>query len=390
VSEPLTSSSLKWLAEKAVDLIAERVKKKVLTEVNPELERIEENLKDIRDAQEQKLVAPLIEGLSQFRLNKFDKAVDNLVRARALNPHAPVPRRWLALVLSQQSEYRSEAYKYLAEAIELNPYCLSDGSDDLSLQSVSPTEEYGAPNWKHSSKPWSLSLSNEKFTDELKSRFKWPKRTFQKYLGMYSSRSTAAIVKASVCGGRVAVQWLMADNLRHRTEEVMALFELKSQKPLWAHLNKKEDLTFLSYRHVVVYRRESDSFLLLDFTNGDSAKKMSRNYFDAMFAHGNSESAPFIRANWHGTLPKDAYEKSAKFVEPRLSTMDTTFGHFPRLFSEGAELNDPCGLSTPTFTVLNRWNHYHFRGGATLLPSCRLVGGAAVSCGEPIRSAVDE
>jgi hypothetical protein len=390
MSDPLTMAPLKWLGEKGLDLLADQLEKKILKRIDPAILQIQEELKDIRNAQDQTLIAPFREGLTQFQLGEPAKARDILVKADSMNPHAPLPKLWLALILLKQNNNQREAYEYLSRALRLNPYSILEHVGEVCLQEVGLTAGGKQSEALVVKRPWSLSLANERFNSSLVTRFKWPKKTLQKYFGVYSSRSTAAIAGASVCGDHVAIKWLLGDNLRHGVEEVLALFNLKSQEPVWARLNKNEDLVFLTYQHVVVYLRERNSYSLLDYDKGDSINKMSQDYFGTLFGRSGEKSAAFIRANWQGTARTDAYEKSARFIEPRVSTMDTTFGHYPRLFSEGATLYDPCGMNPTPLTVINRWNHVHFQGGATLLPSCRLVGGATIGIGEGANISVRE
>jgi hypothetical protein len=390
MSDPLTLEPLKWLGGKALDLIADRLGKKILKDIDPAIAQIQEELEDIRETQDQMLIAPFREGLRLLQLGDLEKARDMLVKADSMNPYAPLPKLWLALILLKQEKNFREAYQCLSQAVQLNPYSVLNHAGELDLQEVNKIASEKPTAGAVVRRPWSVSLASEKLTANLATRFKWPKKILQKYLGAYPSRSTAAIVCASVCGSHVAIQWLLAGNLRHGTEEVLGLFNLKSQEPVWARLNKKEDLVFLTYQHVVVYLRDWKAYCILDSKNGDRVKKMSKEYFESMFARDRGQSAAFIRANWQGSPPPVAYEKSARFIEPRVVLMDTTFGHYPSLFSEGATLYDPCGKNFIPLTVINRWNHVHFQGGANLLPSCRLLGGAVVACGDGANAELEE
>jgi hypothetical protein len=385
MSEPFAVGSLKWVGEKVLDLLAERVEKRIFEELNPELVEIHQDLKDIRSTQEEMLIGPLLEGLTLARLHELNKATDKLIEAESRNPYAPVPKVWLAVMLSRMQKDREKAVQLLSEALGLNPYYILDSATQLGAQLSQVISRPVCSGHRTESKVWALSLEERSFNAQLASRFRWPKRILQKYLripGFYEMRSTAAIARASVCGNKIALQWYLAHNLRHKTEAAIGLIDHIAPDPLWVQLNPRYDLVFLSYQHVVVHQPSRNLFCLLDPNNGSLVKRMSENYFNVMFGGWKAGALSSVRSNWLGTTPAVAYQKSSQPLEREKSITDSILGHYAGLYRESASLCDPCGADTQEWKVSNEWDHLHIAGSPNSgPPTCRLRGGGQVECG---------
>jgi len=367
--DPLTAAA-HWVGDKVMGQLFDQMAKRVLGEFNPQLQQLQRDLQQIRDAHEDLLVAPLREAVRFRELGDLAKAKERLIEAEIKNPLAPMP--CLLLADAFRGEGRNDlANEYIARAVVLNPYSAAQfiGSDALVTDGASGALE--------ASDPWVVYLGDRDFVRDLGSRFHWPGRFVQQLLTIgLPSRSTAAIRRASLSGGHVAVDWLLADSLHHKPEHVLSLLEVGTGHTVWARLTTKEELQFATYRHVVVTDGETVS--LLDAATGqpvERSPRMSRHYFEIMF--GTPATTPiFDKANWIGTPPASAYEKSADYFGEYRGTPGDPGTHRASTYDEEANLMDAFRPGARAIRVRNRWEHFHFTPGPNMFPSCRLIGGA--------------
>lgn len=377
MTEPVIGS-IKWIGEKMLDLLAESVEKRIFKDIDPQLSDLQEDLKDIRKTQEDMLIGPLDEGLRFLRLGDVNKALEKIGEAESKNPLAPVPKAWLAICFLHLQKDREAAANLVSEALALNPYYLFDGPDELAHKLPSAAQHVEVECFNAESKRWFLPLDGDDLIKHFSSQLALARRIAKRYFGAYTSFATAAVKRASFCSNRIAIQWLLADNLRHKRDEILGLFGFQSSYPSWAHFNRKQELLFISPRFVVVKYRDRDLYGLLDVTNGSCVKKMSDRYFRVMFGGWNPKGVAGTRSNWTGTSPEEAYVKSARFQQPPVVSSDTTFGHIPTIFEEAGMLQDLCEMHGHAVRVSNKWEHVHRPGSINMLPSCRLVAAGRI------------
>jgi hypothetical protein len=367
ISIAVEAALKKMLIDIPVDLLAKRL----LTELNPQLTKVQDKIDLVQLGLEKDRIAELKTALSFVKYGNNDRAFEALVRAEVLNDISPLAKTLLASFLLQRGKIE-EATSKLGEAAKLNPYLLAPVLVKESLNPAGITEIDG--------QPWTLRLWDQAFISQLSKG--WPRKLLQRYFGFYSTRSTAAIYFASLCWNNLVVHWILGDNLRHKGyEQVIMAVDTKDGTIRWRHRNIGWTPVFATYNHIIGFDQEYYFFVSWQTGKKDRSTQMSPEYFSLMYlGDQNLQELPaFKRSTWSGTAAAEAYEKSADFLEPRIQSADPTLGHLPKLFLERAVLSDPYGFKVPEVRVENKWEHFHFNGGSgSMFPSCRLIGGAKI------------
>jgi hypothetical protein len=359
---------LEWALKKVlIEIPADSVVKHLMKELDPEVKHIQDQLARIETAIERDRIAPFKTALRLIKYGKREKGFDELVRAHELNEFSPLVKIYLSLLLLEKGR-SDDAREMLAEAAALNPYLVMSYFDN-SVQVGISTES-------QNEKSWTIRLLNQEFIKNIPDT--WYNKFF-KYFRWYQNQPPAVIVSTSLCGNRLAVQWIFGDNLREKTRGVLTILDANDGSVLWHNFGEELRLSLITYNQVVVWNERDRKYLFLDLQTGSTvnASEMGEGYFALMYL-GQDDSKDllnFVKSNWRGTAPADAFEKSGVFFEPRFESSDETLNHKPAKWSEGATLQDPFGFPQPIMKIQNFWDHNHFSGGSVgLMPSCHLIG----------------
>jgi hypothetical protein len=114
--------ALTRVAEKAAEILVNRVADRVFDQIDPQLSKLWNSLNDIKTILDDVRIAPLRAGLKHLQLRDFAKAREHFITAEAMNPLAAVPNAYLAMALSDSKTASQMVCEHVLRALRLNPY----------------------------------------------------------------------------------------------------------------------------------------------------------------------------------------------------------------------------------------------------------------------------
>lgn len=333
-----------FLVEHLASTLIGVAKKQLFDKVTPQLEAIEDRLKNIQQAVERQQAMWLRAALLFIKHGDYEKARGDLVRAVASDPRAAVAHLILGMLLAHKGQ-KSLATEHLQTALRINPFVLFALRRARVLHSqhvsVLPTAIAHARTW------------------ELKR---------QSGCGFGSGANNAALVKVSCAGGNVVASWRSESDFMKtdRGERSVSSYDLNTGECKWSTAVKHKKLVFATPMHVVLKSTKSDAmYSFLSARDGRAEGEVNQAYLETIFCPdvaGTLDSEEYRRSNrpfWSADEMRSKWEKEENKRYDKL-----TF--WQKLIDSGVEhtltdeetLGDILGAGLYKVTATNVWRFW--------------------------------
>jgi tetratricopeptide (TPR) repeat protein len=354
---------IEWLLEEAGRKIGSFVLGEALEQLanrlSHETQQLQERIDRLDDKLERILAMQLKAALTFLELGRFEQALDELVRAEAAEPYAPVTKFWLAVVLWWKGKH-DIALKKWQEALTLNPFILVN-----NYPVGAPADVFGDFGNHESDRTLVRNLNDQDFVRKALERSRWlPTPSAHAVVRKISCSGTHPVFSWDV-GVRLPSMGRVQDIRRSNVssgERLLTLLDESTGEALWHIRLDGEQLSYATPTVVVIWTPVKSLFKLVDANTGTTCSTMSRGYYETVFCTEErvTQSSAFQRSNVRLSHANVAIKKCLDLMGNRTPRYA---GSITVRFTDTVSAEPPFGPRTVRAQASNKWHLEAFGGG---------------------------